>query len=87
MENKDKNLNKKCFELLTANEEVKAFSCFLENSKTGDSMANYMVGEMYLNGTGTQKDYTSAIKNYLDSNEPLSLYRLVKYIIKAGGWM
>jgi len=44
MENKDKNLNKKCFELLTSNEEVKAFSCFLENSKTGDSMANYMVG-------------------------------------------
>jgi len=84
MKNKNKNLNKKCFELLTANEEVKAFSCFLENSKTGDSMANYMVGEMYLNGTGTQKDYISAIKNYLDSNEPLSLYRLGQ--IYYQGW-
>ena len=87
MENKEKNLNKKCFELLTANEEVKAFSCFLENSKTGDSMANYMVGEMYLNGTGTQKDYISAIKNYLDSNEPLSLYRLGQIYYQGWGWM
>ena len=46
--------NSKCFELLNNKEERKAFECYLENSKTGDSMANYMVAEMYLNGSGVE---------------------------------
>jgi uncharacterized protein len=76
--------NKKCFELLNNKEERKAFECFLENSKTGDSTANYMVAEMYLHGSGVDTDEKKAFEYYLKSDDPLALYRLGQ--INYQGW-
>jgi TPR repeat protein len=84
MKNSDTNINSECYSLLFDKEEEKAFECFLANSKTGDSNANYMMGEMYLNGSGTNKDELNAIKHYLNSNEPLAQYRLGQ--IYCQGW-
>lgn len=77
-------LNGKCFELLNNKNERDAFECFLENAKTGDSLANYMVGEMYLNGSGITEDPKNACQFYLNSQEPLALYRLGQ--IYYHGW-
>jgi TPR repeat protein len=71
-------------EFLNNKEERKAFECYLENSKNGDAMANYMVGELFLNGTGVEIDYKNATKHYIESNEPLALYRLGQ--INYYGW-
>lgn len=76
--------NSKCFELLNNKKERKAFECFLENSKTGDSMANYMVAEMYLTGGGVDKDEKKSFEHYLNSDEQLALYRLGQ--INFHGW-
>lgn len=76
--------NSKCFELLNNKEERKAFECYLENSKTGDSMANYMVAEMYLNGSGVEANERKASEHYLNSDERLALYRLGQ--INYHGW-
>ena len=78
------NLNKDCHSLLFDKKYEEAFLCFLENSKTGDSSANYMIGEMYLNGSGTEKNSFKAVEYYLNSNEPLAAYRLGQ--IYHEGW-
>jgi len=84
MQNSDTNINGECYTLLSNKEEEKAFECFLTKSQTGDSNANHMVGEMYLNGCGTSKNELNAIKHYLNSDEALAQYRLGQ--IYCQGW-